>query len=485
MLTATTLSVHWHDENKPIYSVLIQPKQPKLATRLATAGGDNNVRLWHILYEEDIIKTVAYVTTLKKHAQAVNVVRFDPSGHLLASAGDDGTLLVWLRLVGEPLEGPPVEDEKWVVKKAFRSAATDIYDIAWSPDSRYVAAGSMDNVTRVYLVADGGCVCELVEHSLHVQGVAWDPLNEYLATQSADRSVNLYRIHGEEFRIYHRITKGFTGRPEKTCASEKSDNNKSIDMLQNDLKPKQSEHGSTAKSNVSEYSKAASLEDGDKTPLGPPKALPIQTQMNPPALPHRLPILSPHRRLPLPAVRAPLFQAEQASRFFRRLCFSPDGSLLFAPTGHVKSGNNTINTVFVFSRAGLAHSPIYHLPGLSKPAIAVSCLPQRYPRKPGPSLVDLPYRLIYAVASADQIAVYDTQELEPLGVVKNLHYDALTDIAWTSDGKGFIVSSVEGNCLVVNLGEEKEDIPKEKNEKINQDKGEIQENDAKRRKLDS
>lgn len=50
-MEATTLTVHWHNDNLPIYSVDFQPNDLSTTTssqsqRLATAGGDNNIRIW-------------------------------------------------------------------------------------------------------------------------------------------------------------------------------------------------------------------------------------------------------------------------------------------------------------------------------------------------------------------------------------------------------------------------------------------------------
>lgn len=139
-----------------------------------------------------------YLTTLRKHTQAVNVVRFDPKGEILATAGDDGTLILWTLSDHIVKEFGAEEDdevqESWVVKHIFRSSTSEIYDLSWSPDSRFIATGSMDNITRIYNVSTGQQVGQLAEHNHYVQGVAWDPRNEFLATQSADRSVHIYSL---------------------------------------------------------------------------------------------------------------------------------------------------------------------------------------------------------------------------------------------------------------------------------------------------
>lgn len=49
-------------------------------------------------------------------------------------------------------------------------------------------------------------------------------------------------------------------------------------------------------------------------------------------------------------------------------------------------------------------------------------------RKTG--LINLPYRLVFAVASEDSVLFYDTQQSFPFGYVSNVHYHTLSDISW-------------------------------------------------------
>ena len=75
-MKATPLILHWHDQDAPIYSAHFEPHGKG---RLATGGGDNNVRLWKVDGEGEDRK-VEYLSTLSKHTQAVNVVRWAPKG---------------------------------------------------------------------------------------------------------------------------------------------------------------------------------------------------------------------------------------------------------------------------------------------------------------------------------------------------------------------------------------------------------------------
>lgn len=46
------------------------------------------------------------------------------------------------------------------------------------------------------------------------------------------------------------------------------------------------------------------------------------------------------------------------------------------------------------------------------------------------SLFDLPYRMVYAVATLDSVYLYDTQQAGPLAMLGNLHYAPFTDLTW-------------------------------------------------------
>lgn len=51
------------------------------------------------------------------------------------------------------------------------------------------------------------------------------------------------------------------------------------------------------------------------------------------------------------------------------------------------------------------------------------------PNGPAP-IINLPYRIVYAVATQDAVHIHDTQQTKPLIVVSNLHYATFTDLTW-------------------------------------------------------
>lgn len=116
--------------------------------------------------------------------------------------------------------------------------------------------------------------------------------------------------------------------------------------------------------------------------------------------------VSPAPSLPLPAVmpmeaspkpysiglgvkNASIYANDTLKSFFRRLTFTPDGSLLFTPAGQYQTQQKSldeaaktlyevINTVYIYTRGGINKPPIAHLPGHKKPSVVVKCSPVFY-----------------------------------------------------------------------------------------------------------
>ena len=79
---------------------------------------------------------------------------------MLATAGDDGNILLWVP--SETHNHTPVfgedgleDKETWRVKHMCRSSGSEIYDLAWSPDGVFFITGSMDNIARIYNAQTG------------------------------------------------------------------------------------------------------------------------------------------------------------------------------------------------------------------------------------------------------------------------------------------------------------------------------------------
>ncbi|WFC94016.1 Chromatin assembly factor 1 subunit [Malassezia brasiliensis] len=530
MVRCVTFEIRWHD-TLPIYSCAFQPIAPgRLAKvldhnlgqgseaasethapilaggqswRLATAGGDNNVRIWiihpHIPSPSALAAAGAaaahppraeYAATLARHTGVVNVVRFSPGGDVLASAGDDGTVLFWTRseqlrpafgeggTSGDPQA--PFEKEAWRVRLMSRATSQELYDMAWSPDGDQLAVGGTDFAVRLINTADGTVVREIADHQHYVQGVAWDPLNEFLATQSSDRAVHLYRL----LRMQNEAARDV----------QLMSRHASVDMPAKTTNDTRTDEGDA---------RAPPSASPAKTPVPPPASpakTPVHTAPSPAHV--RTPTRSPSPA-PLPAIRPPpsprerwlaatpggasvshkLYGDDRYSSFFRRLAFSTDGALLATPTGQYTAQDaegraaSPTSAVWLYARGNFekSHAPMAALPGHKTATLAVAFSPILYrlrdeqsATRASPSVplvhgevhtaalgVDaaartfaLPYRMVYAVATLESVWVYDTQQSAPLCCFSNLHYAPFTDLSWSPDGQVLMMSSTDGYCSV-------------------------------------
>src|SRR5215469_3718935 len=334
---------------------------------------------------------------------------------MLATAGDDGNILLWEPAENEKLRtfGDDSEEDKehWRVKRSFRVLDHEVYDLAWSPNGQFFITGSMDNVARIWNANTGTVlptgmnqypqtnsplgnkVCDVAQHGNFVQGVAWDPINEFVATQSSDKSVHVYALkHKEDGEI--------TGA---------HNHNKFTKV---DFKPRRISSSSPAPPDFGNRPHSNSLGEtfnnhaiGSPLPSAPGTPQSLALPMNPPptsrsrrssfgSSPAVRRSASPAPSVPLPAVMPntspslsglglrtfEYINADKFTSFFRRLTFSPDGSLLFTPSGQyrVHGTNEIVNTVYIYTRAGLSKPPVAYLPGHKKPSVAVKCSPILY-----------------------------------------------------------------------------------------------------------
>ena len=243
----------------------------------------------------------------------------------------------------------------------------------------------------------GQTVRQIAEHNHYVQGVAWDPLNEFVATQSSDRSVHIYTLRTKDgqFSLTQHGKMSKMDLPSRKVSS-------------NSPVPPEFGHRSQHLTDLSHPI-------ASPTPSAPGTPMSLPLPMNPPVLtpsrrssfsstPSLRRSMSPAPSLPLPAVKpmdaspklrnANMYANETLTSFFRRLTFTPDGSLLFTPAGQykvsqpsaadgVRNPDDVINTVYVYARAGFHKPPITHLPGHKKPSIAVRCSPIFYTLRKG------------------------------------------------------------------------------------------------------
>ena len=70
-------------------------------------------------------------------------------------------------------------------------------------------------------------------------------------------------------------------------------------------------------------------------------------------------------------------------------------------------------------------------------------------------LFDLPYRIVFAVSTTDQVIIYATDQTLPLAVIGNIHYAPINDMTWFSN-EVLIACSSDGYCSVMTMSKDEE-----------------------------
>jgi WD40 repeat protein len=131
-------------------------------------------------------------------------VAWSPDGRFLASGSLDRTVRVWDAADGRLL-------------RTLAGHTSWVNSVAWSPDGRYLASGSSwDDTVRVWDAASWTLLRMLEGHKRDVTSVAWSPDGRYLASGSDDRTVRVW--DAGTGRLLRTLT-GHTGRAQSVAWS--------------------------------------------------------------------------------------------------------------------------------------------------------------------------------------------------------------------------------------------------------------------------
>lgn len=195
-------------------------------TLVASAGSDKSVKLWR-LGEDAAIQTLAGEVG---HGRRVRDVTFRPDGLQLASAGEDGRVIVWAEQAGQWVKVDSVTEERPVTSARFTPDGrvlvyvTDAGDlVAWevaqgdrrrlalgtrplltvsiSPDGSQAVAGSEDGQLHPVTLPRLEAMPAIAAHTDWVEQVLFSPDGAMFATASDDQEIHIYDALSRELAV--------------------------------------------------------------------------------------------------------------------------------------------------------------------------------------------------------------------------------------------------------------------------------------------
>jgi WD40 repeat protein/serine/threonine protein kinase len=121
------------------------------------------------------------VKILRASEAAVLSIAFSPDGRFLASADNDGTVLIWEWTVGR-------------IVHRLEGAAGSVYCVAFSHDGTLLAASGADNVIHFWNASSGQLVNSLHGHTDAIRNINFGADGTLLASASDDRTIRIWEL---------------------------------------------------------------------------------------------------------------------------------------------------------------------------------------------------------------------------------------------------------------------------------------------------
>jgi WD40 repeat protein/class 3 adenylate cyclase len=218
-------------------------------SRLATSSADRTARVWDVATGEELLKlshTGHGDAIMGGLFSGIMAVEYSPDGKRLATAGTDGTAILWDMDSGKPMfilsnqaigianlafspdgtrlataSGDPAgvsapvriwDTSTW--KELFDIAASDtrVFGLEFSPDGKRLAIGNWEGIVSIWDALTGKELLAMSGHTAFIDGVAFSPDGLQVASTSGDGTTKLWDLStGQELLTLHGHTLDLSG----------------------------------------------------------------------------------------------------------------------------------------------------------------------------------------------------------------------------------------------------------------------------------
>ena len=125
------------------------------------------------------------------HKSEIYSLTFSPDGRRLVSGSGDKTARMWDLETGSCVFTLTIDDITIAENGPVDAGVTSV---VFSPDGKFLAAGSLDTVVRIWDAETGQLLDKLKGHMDSVYSVAFSPDGRYLVSGSLDKTLKMFDI---------------------------------------------------------------------------------------------------------------------------------------------------------------------------------------------------------------------------------------------------------------------------------------------------
>ncbi|BGP16182.1 hypothetical protein JCM10213_001398 [Rhodosporidiobolus nylandii] len=151
---------------------------------LATGSEDRIVRIWNLAH-----KRISQV--FQGHKSEIYSLAFSPDGRRLVSGSGDKTARMWDLESGTSVFTLAIDDITIAENGPVDAGVTSV---VFSPDGKFLAAGSLDTVVRIWDAETGQLLDKLKGHKDSVYSVGFSPDGKFLVSGSLDKTLKMFDV---------------------------------------------------------------------------------------------------------------------------------------------------------------------------------------------------------------------------------------------------------------------------------------------------